>query len=100
MKFILLFQKTPLYIAVEKENIDIVKLLLMNDEIDVNLTNKSFYNFQENDYIKELVDEYDHYQKFDNNITAEKTSLYRAIEIGNIEIVKLLLMNRKIDVRL
>ena len=30
--------KTALYLAVEKENIEIVKLLLTNDKIDINLT--------------------------------------------------------------
>lgn len=32
------FDKTALHIAVEKENIDIVKLLLQNSEIDINAT--------------------------------------------------------------
>lgn len=30
------FFKTVLYLAVEKENSDIVKLLLMNDNLDIN----------------------------------------------------------------
>lgn len=29
--------KTPLYLAVENENIEIIKLLLSNEEIDVNI---------------------------------------------------------------
>ena len=33
---IYLFNKTPLIIAIEKENIKIVKLLLSNDKIDIN----------------------------------------------------------------
>ena len=32
--------KTALYLAVEKDNIDIVKLLLMNGNINVNAINK------------------------------------------------------------
>ena len=36
MKLISVFQKTPLLIAVEDENIQIVKLLLGNLNIDVN----------------------------------------------------------------
>ena len=36
--------KTALYLAVEKENIEIVKLLLTNDKLDINLLN-IFFNF-------------------------------------------------------
>ena len=35
----MLFYKTALYLAVEKENIEIVKLLLMNDKLDINIIN-------------------------------------------------------------
>ena len=35
----ILFYKTALYRAVEKENIDIIKLLLVNDKIDLNIIN-------------------------------------------------------------
>lgn len=34
IKFI--YYKTPLYFAIEKKNIEIVKLLLLNDKIDIN----------------------------------------------------------------
>ena len=34
------FNKTALFQAVEKENIEIIKLLLTNDNIDVNIHNK------------------------------------------------------------
>ena len=33
------FNKTALYLAVEKENIEIVKLLLTNDKLDPNILN-------------------------------------------------------------
>ena len=39
MKFYYLFDKTALYLAIEKENIEIVKLLLSNEKIDVNIIN-------------------------------------------------------------
>lgn len=39
-KFHLFFQKTPLYLAIEAENIDIVKLLLAHDGVDVNEANE------------------------------------------------------------
>ena len=38
----MIFFKTALYLAVEKENIDIIKLLLTNDKIDVNIINIYF----------------------------------------------------------
>lgn len=39
MKLKLLFFKAPLYIAVEKENTEIVKLLLKNYKLNVNVIN-------------------------------------------------------------
>ena len=38
MKFIfLLLYKTPFYLAVEKENIEIIQLLLSNSMLDINI---------------------------------------------------------------
>ena len=37
MKFVINIQKTALHMAIEKENIEIIKLLLSNPKIDVNL---------------------------------------------------------------
>lgn len=39
------FYKNPLYIAVGNENIEIVRILLMNDELDVNYLNIHFHEF-------------------------------------------------------
>lgn len=39
MKFLHDFYKTPLFVAIEKENIGIVSLLLSNDKIDINIPN-------------------------------------------------------------
>lgn len=39
MKFNKLFQKTAFYSAVEKENYDIIKLLLTKDELNANTLN-------------------------------------------------------------
>ena len=65
--------------AVEKENIEIIKLLLAcNDDINVNAINKSS---------SELCN-------------SEKTALFAAVEKENIEIIKLLLQNDKIDVNI
>lgn len=40
MKLFILFYKTALFAAVEKENIEIVKLLLTKDKLDINIINK------------------------------------------------------------
>ena len=37
MKFLLNVNKTPLCIAIENQNVEIVQLLLMNDKLDVNI---------------------------------------------------------------
>ena len=42
-EIIIQFYKTALYMAVEKENIEIVNLLLNNNKIDVNIINIYFY---------------------------------------------------------
>ena len=71
------FEKTPLYIAVENKNIEAIQLLLSLGEINVN--EKSFY-FHGNNQIQ------------------EKTPLHLAVEKEYIEIIKILLENKNIDV--
>ena len=73
------FNETPIYLAIEKENIDIVKLLLSNENIDVNKKN-IFYLTQ-----------------CSSDIKIEIPTIYLATQKENYEIVKLLLMNDKID---
>lgn len=45
MKFIILFQKAALHIAANNENLDIVRLLLSDPKIDINLTTIYKYLF-------------------------------------------------------
>lgn len=78
------FHKTALYIAIEKGNIEIVKLLLKNEKIDVNISNRIKW----------------HESGTDNCNQYEKTALFLAIEKENIEIIELLLSNNKIDVNI
>lgn len=53
------FHKTALYLAVEKGYVEIVKFLLMNDNINVNIINIFIYiflsNFQSNNSMKFLI---------------------------------------------
>ena len=44
MKFFLKFHVTPLFLAVLSENIEIIKILLSNQNIDVNIKSISKYN--------------------------------------------------------
>lgn len=39
MKFLVFFDKTALHLAVEKENFDIINILLAQKTIDINVTN-------------------------------------------------------------
>ena len=43
---IIIIYVTALYLAVEKENIEIVKLLLTNDKLDINFLNIFLYLFR------------------------------------------------------
>ena len=70
--------KVALYAAVEKNNVEIVKLLLANEKIDVNFSNHHINNI----------------------IGWKKTALYTAVKNENIDIVKLLLSNKNIDVNI
>lgn len=47
MKYVFIFDKTPLFLAIEKENIEMIQLLLENKDIDVNkcsILTLSFFN--------------------------------------------------------
>ena len=76
------FNETSLCLAVEKENLDIIKLLLMNDKIDINIINEIYlFKFYLNAY------------SYKSKITA----LYLAIEKENLDIIRVLLTNNKLD---
>lgn len=94
---IFLFNKTPLYLAVEKGNTDIVKLLLSNNDIKVNLSNILIHYI-----LMELIDIYfiliNKYFDWVFKLFFYKTPLYLAVEKDNLDIVKLLLTNQSIDV--
>lgn len=68
--------KTPLFVAIEFENISIIKLLLSHPKIDVNARSICYQP-----YVKQHI-----------------TPLYKAIYLKNEEIEKLLLSNEQIDI--
>lgn len=92
MKFII-FNQIPLYIAVENENIEIIKLLLENDQIDVNIisvfeTISTRINFHGGD-------------SYSNPVVRDRskvTVLMKACQQSNIEIVKLLLSIKSLKI--
>ena len=71
------YEKTVIHEAIEKGNLEIIKLLLEIDDIDINFINKIHSS---NPFI-----------------SYEKTVLYTAVEYDKIDVVKLLLENKLID---
>lgn len=80
--------EVPLHVAVRNKSIDIVKLLLQNAYIDINYPMISTFVSTESDFLSISRHE----------SKRERTALHLAIENNDIEIVKLLLSNDKVDV--
>ncbi|KAK8888392.1 hypothetical protein M9Y10_039462 [Tritrichomonas musculus] len=74
-----IFELTALYMSIEKQNINAIKLLL--DRPDININEKSIH-------------------LLGNNKMEQKAALHLAVEIGNLEIIKLLLEKKEIDVNI
>ena len=93
--------KTILYLAIEKENVETVQLLLRNPNIDVNAQSTILVNQEE---LVEFVHEIFNMdsKEAENNavdpVTIKQTSLELAISKQNPEILKLLLQQPSIDV--
>ena len=127
MRLQVIFYKTALQSAIEKENIEIIKLLLTNDNIEINIiktdsskngrkriikSNIYYYSIlnKKNKVVKFLISEIKSIPKLNlndnffettilNEIDAfEKTSLYVAVENKNIEAIQLLLSISEINV--
>lgn len=76
----------PIYFSTQKENNEIIKLLLMNDNIDANMRYESTLFGSDAD------------DQWANCI--KKASLHLAIEKANIELINMFLANEKIDVNI
>lgn len=79
--------KTALCCAIENEKLEILKLLLTNEKVDVNIT-------------CEYTERYKlcTYRRSRKYYCEEKTSLYLDVEYKNVEIINALLSNKKIVV--
>lgn len=69
-------EKSVLYSAVEKENVEIIDLLLTKEKLDVNIP----------------------YLKNKDNELEVKSPLYLAFEKENVEIIELLLANKDLNI--
>lgn len=82
------FFELSLFIAIEKRNIEIIKLLLANEKLDINFPCKSITKAGKNELKT-------------NVLTKEKkTAFHSAVLYGDVEIIKLLMMNEKLDINL
>ena len=83
------YKKTALFMAAENNDIEMVRLLLSCNKTNVNIINKeTFYSYKYKSDIRYKC------------LKCKKTSLFRAIELGSIDIVKLLLSNNQFDVNI
>lgn len=101
--------KSLLHTAIEKGNVNIVKLLLTNENLDVNMKEKyvtegppapdtrSLFDNSEKGYEWAPWDEWDRHGRL---LFAEITPLYLAIVNGNIDIIKTLLESKNADINL
>lgn len=104
-------ERTSLYLAVQKRNIEIINLLLSNNNIDVNILNSVYFiNDKQNDFI--FNDNDSQSSEFNDDINYiwnrpkgnekdyKHTALCLAILNQDFEIVDLLLKNKNIDLNI
>ena len=87
------FEKTAIFVAIEKEYLDVIKLLLTNEKLNINCVNKvTELNFKTDEWNDDWYDD----DEFRFRETRE-TPIFLAIKRENIEIIKLLLSEKSID---
>ena len=88
---------TPLYLAVENENCDIVQILIGHKNIDVNLKSVStctnYVSIYKNVDEEQNEDEFKKIEK-----SKEETSIHNAVSKGNMKIIQVLLNHKDIDI--
>lgn len=100
MKFYYVSQKTPLYIAVEKGNKEIVSLLLAKNDIDINIKSGILTETIEHYEYKKKKKKSSKTKKNSQMIKERKTALHKAVELNNSEIISLLLQNQNINLNI
>ncbi|KAK8880721.1 hypothetical protein M9Y10_003408 [Tritrichomonas musculus] len=90
---------TALCLAIEEENVEVIKILLQRDDLDVNFICTSI-QFDVNHSI-EYARDWDNKHFIEvHNYMIESTPLNAAVKMGNVEIVNLLLECDKININL
>ncbi len=91
-----IYSKTLLQLAIEKKDIEIIKLLVLNSSIDPNIQSIDSYKltnfFRRGSKIREWT--------INEEKTDKKTALNMAVEYNNIDLVKLLLSCKNINVNI
>lgn len=86
---------TPLYLAVQNDNIEIVKMLVEHKNIDINLKSSLYYWHCKGIFEREnqqlIIEEIKEENK-------EETPLHIAVSKGNLNIIKTLLTNKNINI--
>ncbi|KAK8852941.1 hypothetical protein M9Y10_017936 [Tritrichomonas musculus] len=83
-------ESTSLHVAVRKENLEMVNLLLSRDDIDVNIPEKTFV------LLETVVNAL--YTSKSNKLISEKPALAVALEVKNSDIAQLLLEQPEINI--
>ena len=86
------FYKTALYCAIQKVNLNIIKLLLNIDNVDVNLENIRTE--------KKLDGHHPWIKSNENDVVTKRTPLHFAVKRRYVGIIKLLLQNKSIDINI
>ena len=85
---------TPLYLAVDLGNIKIVQLLIDYKKIDANIKSTHY------EFLFEKFIDVENQQNKENSMNLDyiETALHNAVRKGNVDIIKLLLGNKNVDV--
>lgn len=80
-------KKHPFHLAIESNDFEIIKLLLFNEKVDVNIPTE----FTKEQYLADNEEK----KGFDEENSVKTPTIFTAIEKGNLEMIKLLLSTNK-----